>query len=253
MLNSTQNAFIVMLTVAASLVVMTVLNRLWPSEKRRAHNDLIGWQLGILGTTYAVIIGFMLYAVWANFGAAELNADAEANALLNLYRLAEGLPEQQKIEMRHLVQDYADSVVQVEWPAMTANKTSFHLNPQNQHMWVTIMSLKPVTPAEIATQNQVIQVLTDLNQYRRIRQLQSISHLPGVLWCVLLIGGVVTVGSACMFGSGSFTLHAVQVSAFALVISLVLVAIADIDRPFQGGVHVDDAAFRRALQTMAEY
>ena len=56
-----------------------------------AHNDLIGWQLSVLGTTYAVIVGFMLYTVWINFGAADLNADAEANSLVNVYRLSYGL------------------------------------------------------------------------------------------------------------------------------------------------------------------
>jgi hypothetical protein len=56
--------------------------------------------------------------------------------------------------------------------------------------------------------------------------------------------------SSCMFGSGSTALHGLQVFAFSLLIALVLVAIADINRPFQGSVHVSDAAFRRAQQNM---
>jgi hypothetical protein len=42
------------------------------------------------------------------------------------------------------------------------------------------------------------------------------------------------------------------VGAFTLLISLVLVAIADINRPFQGSVHVSDNAFRRAQMDMKE-
>jgi len=41
---------------------MAAVNYYWPPEQRRAHNDLIGWQLSVLGTTYAVIIGF--YALY---------------------------------------------------------------------------------------------------------------------------------------------------------------------------------------------
>ena len=33
--------------------------------KRRTYNDIIGWQVSVLGTTYAVILGFMLYTVWS--------------------------------------------------------------------------------------------------------------------------------------------------------------------------------------------
>ena len=37
-----------------------------------------------------------------------------------------------------------------------------------------------------------------------------------------------------------------------LIIALVLVAIADINRPFQGSVHVSDYAFRRAQMDMKD-
>ena len=84
MLDTAQNVFIVIISLVCSLFFMAGVNYYWPAEKRRAHNDLIGWQLSILGTTYAVIIGFMLYTVWISFGAADLNADAEANSLVNL-------------------------------------------------------------------------------------------------------------------------------------------------------------------------
>ena len=58
--------------------------------------------------------------------------------------------------------------------------------------------------------------------------------------------------SGCLFGSGSFGLHAVQVFALSTLISLVLLAIADIDRPFQGAVHVTSYAFQRAQAHMRE-
>lgn len=60
MLTLTQNCIVVAAAVIGSLLFMAALNRIWPWEKRRTHNELIGWQLSILGTTYAVIMGFML-------------------------------------------------------------------------------------------------------------------------------------------------------------------------------------------------
>src|SRR5271168_4459946 len=96
MLSTLEDVIIVVITVVCAQLMLLALNRVWPSQKREVHNDLIGWQLGVLGTTYAVIIGFMLYTVWTNFGAAELNADNEANSLTNIYRLAAGLPEEER-------------------------------------------------------------------------------------------------------------------------------------------------------------
>jgi len=61
-----QNIVVVTITILVSLLAMAGLNRVWPREKRQRFNDLIGWQLSILGTTYAVILGFMLYTVWTS-------------------------------------------------------------------------------------------------------------------------------------------------------------------------------------------
>src|SRR5712672_393386 len=99
MLGLTLNIVVVALTIAGSMLFMAALNRTWPREKRQVHNDLIGWQLNIIGTTYAVILGFMLYTVWTDFVTANLNVDLEANALRNVYRLAQGLPEQQRTQL----------------------------------------------------------------------------------------------------------------------------------------------------------
>jgi len=75
MLSFTQNIVILISVMIASLLFTVGLNRIWPVHTRHSQNDLIGWQLSILGTTYAVIVGFMLYTVWTNFGLADLNAD----------------------------------------------------------------------------------------------------------------------------------------------------------------------------------
>jgi len=66
------------------------------------------------------------------------------------------------------------------------------------------------------------------------------------------VGGIVTVGSTCLFGVENFRLHIVQVFEISFLLSLILVAIASINRPYQGDVHVSPEAFRYALETMDE-
>ena len=250
MLNTWQNYIIVVLTVAASLLFMWGLNRVWPWDKRHAHNDLIGWQLSILGTTYAVILGFMLYTVWTDFGAAEVNVDNEANSLANVYRLAEGLPDEQRGQLQMQARSYADAVINKDWPDMAADETPEASQKINQSMWKTLMSVKTASPTEVLAEDHAISELSEMTEHRRIRLLQNAFRLPTVLWCVLVIGGAVTIASASMFGSANTSLHALQVLAFSLLVALVLVAIADIDRPFQGSVHIQDSAFRRAQEHM---
>jgi hypothetical protein len=64
------------------------------------------------------------------------------------------------------------------------------------------------------------------------------------------MGGMITLASACLIGSENVALHFVLIIALSLLVSLALVAIGDIDRPFQGAVHVSPYAFQRARDTM---
>jgi len=250
MLNSSQNFVIILFAVLGSLLFMWVLNHFWPKEKRREHNDQIGWQLTALGTTYAVILGFMLYAVWTGFGAADLNVNLEADALVNVYRLAAGLPEAQKQHIRDLARAYADAAIEKDWPAMANAAVPNATRDINSEMWQALVTMKGASETEQSAQSHALSVMTSLTAYQRTRVLQSTATMPTVLWCVLIAGAVLSVASSCLFGSANEILHALQVFAFALLIAISLVAIGDINRPFQGTVHVSTFAFTRAQDSM---
>jgi hypothetical protein len=91
-----------------------------------------------------------------------------------------------------------------------------------------------------------------MTQHRRIRELQSRTSLPAILWTILIVGGVVTVGSSCLFATENFKLHLILVVSLSLMVTLALVATADIDRSYQGSVHVDPDAFRLARETFQQ-
>lgn len=253
MLSFLQDVLILVFTMAGSLLFVAVLNRVWPREQRRAHNDLIGWQLGILGTTYAVILGFMLYSVWTAFGDANLNVDLEANALRNVYHLAEGLPQQQRAELEAETRAYADAVIQNDWPAMAQSQIPEGSHEINEKMWRTLMSVRAASPSELMAEDHALSELSALTEHRRTRLIQSTFRLPSIFWAVLLVGGAVTVFSASMFGSENSVLHAIQVFSFTLLITLVLLAIADVNLPFRGWVHISDYPFVRAHENMKDH
>jgi hypothetical protein len=253
MLNMWDDIVIVVLILLCSLLFKMAVDRFWTREHRRTHNDLIGWQLSILGTTYAVIVGFMLYTVWTNFGLAEVNADSEANALVNVYRLADGLPEPQRDQLKQGARGYGDAVLNQDWPQMARGyEGALASHDADRNLWQILMSVKAASPTEITAEDHALYELSALAEHRRIRQLQSVSRLPRVLWFVLICGGALTIMSSCMFGSESSWLHGLQVFAFSLLLALSLVAIGDIDRPYQGSVHVKDTAFRRAQLNMSD-
>jgi hypothetical protein len=244
-----QDVVIVTCSVLGSLVFLWLVYRFWPSMQRREHNEIIGWQVSMLGTTYAVIMGFMLYAVWTAFDTAQMNAGDEANSLVNVYRLANGLPPDSRNEIQKLARDYTNAMLSKEWEAMDQGALSLDAHRIITQLWNTVSETKPTSLAEQTVLDHTITELTAMTQARRMRELESRSKLPGILWTVLIVGGVITTLSSCLFGTDNFKLHAIQVFCISFLLSLALVAIGDIDRPFRGSVHVMPLGFERARDT----
>jgi hypothetical protein len=118
MLGWRADILVLLAILIATFLLLGSMNRFWPVAQRSTHNELIGWQLGTLGTIYAVITGFMLFTVWSNFSAAGLNVEMEANAARNLFRIAEGMPQPQREQIEHLTRQYVRAVIEHDWPEM---------------------------------------------------------------------------------------------------------------------------------------
>ena len=119
-------------------------------------------------------------------------------------------------------------------------------------MWKTLMSVKAASPYELTAEDHALSELSTLTSIGARGCFQSTSGLPSIFWCVLLVGGILTLVSVSMFGSANPKLHALQVFSSSLLVTLVMLAIADVNRPFQGWVHVSSYPFQRAQQNMQE-
>lgn len=250
MLNTAEDIYLIVVWITLSISCLVLLNHVWPPSKRRVHNDVIGWQVTILGAVYAVMIGFMLLTVWVNLQEAETNADNEANSLVNLFRVAEGLPPAERNALQIAAANYCNAVLTREWLTMSRGGEPHAAQPFMMQMWKILTHTPDGGRGQQASLQQAMNELSDLTRHRRVRILQARTGMPTVLWAVLVVGGVVTVASCCMIGSENANLHLALIVAVSLLISFSLIAILDIDRPFQGSVHVSSEAFVRAQQTM---
>src|SRR5579864_7887577 len=116
-------------------------------------------------------------------------------------------------------------------------------------MWVVAGGLQPKSEQESQTLAGIMATLRSLTEHRRIRIMQSKEALPAILWAVLIAGGIITVSASCFFGVPNFRFHLLQVIVLSFLISLVLVAIADVDRPYQGAMSVAPEGFQAAMAT----
>jgi hypothetical protein len=240
---------IIAASVFAALGLLLILRHRWPAAKMREANDATAFYVTVAGTIYAVILAFMLTSVWEDFQDAKVNAEREANALVNVFRLAGALPDSQRSEIREAARAYARVTISEEWPAMTHEEASRRGAECVERLWRAATRIEAGRPSEQVALHQTLAEMAKMSEHRRIRQLQSGFRLPAILWFVLIFGGVVTVANSCLLGVEDARLHVLYVVSLTCLVGLVLVAVAEIDRPFHGSVRVAPEGFEMALET----
>ena len=249
MLSYVESGLFILMALAGSVVIVLVLNRVWPIPNRKLINDVTGWQLGILGTTYGVILGFMLYTVWNDFKMAEINTNLEAASLLTVSRIATGLPSPEREAFHALGLKYAEVAIHEEWPAMQVQQDSHASQMVLGEMWKLLVEVK-TEGGRANSVDHLTSALGDLSERRSLREEELRNRLPKILWLLLVAGAGATVGSSCLLGNDNKWLHYCQVLALTFVVAVTLAAIADLARPFEGAVSVSPIAFERAHAMM---
>ena len=76
--------------------------------------------------------------------------------------------------------------------------------------------------------------------------------MPGILWAVLFVGAVLTIGFTFFFGAENLRAQALMTGALSLLIFSGLLIIVAIDRPFAGTVRVQPEALADVLADFGE-
>jgi lysylphosphatidylglycerol synthetase-like protein (DUF2156 family) len=228
----------IILTVFVPMLVAVVglllVQRLVPPDRREEHNNVAGFIYAVLGVAYAVLLAFMLIAVWQDYNTAQTNVESEAHELAGVYFLASQLPEPQRTRLQDLARTYARVVVEEEWPMMKQGETSPRADSLLRQLRLKLLEFDPHTKGEQVLYERGLTQVHDAVDARRSRLLQVREGIPNLLWVVLVVGGVITVSFTYLFGLKSNRTHALMVAALTLVICAILFTIGEFNNPFSG-------------------
>jgi hypothetical protein len=240
------------ITIAFAAVTIAglylVRNRVNPEIIRQNH-DVAGFTFGVIGAFYGVVLAFVIVAAWQRFERANEQVQSESLAVSNLFSLAQGLGEPTRREMENALRTYADNVVNHEWKEMAENR--FNPDPgQEQRIWKVLLSAAPVNSQQQVFLDKSVDQMTILSDTRRLRYVYYSEDLPSVIWIVIYVGCVITLGFSYFFVAYRFRQQALMCGTFAALIGLTILAISELATPYQGAVVVSDQAFRYVAASM---
>jgi Protein of unknown function (DUF4239) len=239
-----------LIVAAVSTAALFIVRRFVGQDRLKEVNDVSGFYFTIIGTIYAVILAFMVFAVWTDYQVATDTVEKEANAAIGLAHMAFGYPREVQQSLVTSLLGYGHAVVDEEWPAMSRRKESGAARQRLDDLWNTSLAIHPETIRDQVLLQQTLTHLSTLREMRRSRLLKSKTDLPPMLWDLLLFGGFLTLFASLFFGVRSFSYHAFQTGLLAMVITFVLFALQTINHPFQGAVHVSADALEEAVRVV---
>jgi len=246
-------------TVLAAIVVVvgsTVLGvagllvtlRVTPRSLRSEDTEVKAAFLSMVGVLYAILLAFVVVAVWSDFSDAAQTSQLEVTRLANLLRDAGPLPVADRVAVRRDVLTYTRRVVDDEWPTMAEGRESPAAAAAYRGIWSAHYRLRPTTEAQRAFYGEAVTRINDLGQNRRLRIISSRSTVSAPMWILLIAGFVASTVFTYLFDFSSRTIHVLSVATITGLTAFVLFLIYALQHPFAGSIAVSPAPYVELLQ-----
>ena len=234
-----------------AMVGVALVRRVLHGRVREGHNDVLVPLFLTAGTLYAVLLGFLVIAVWENYGEAKGNAAEEASTLATLYRQTNGMPSSEQREMRTSLREYAEAVAGDEWRIQAATGgASPKARKALADMYRSFGSM-PRADASASISVEFLQTLRTVASDRNRRTLQASEGLPAVLWFGILLGGAVVVGMSFLLYMDVTWPHVLASGLMAALIGTLLFITVLLNRPFAGPLALSPEAFEHSVSVFA--
>lgn len=210
---------------------------------------------GVVGTGYAVLLGFVIFTAFGSYNSAREYVAQEAVALRQMASTAAYFPPDDVQALRGQLICYGRAVVNEEWPAMQSASESTTVTAWVAEMDTTTQAMPVNTAKESAAlQNWFLQS-KDRQEARRGRIAEAAPFLPAFVWGILVVLLVVVLFYQCLFAEPRrpFFAQAVGVGAMALVLVAALSLAWILDLPFQDrGAMISPERVQRVVLDMEQ-
>jgi len=253
-----QVTFIIIVFSGLSILGLYLVRRAVPVERLKQNHEVAGFTFGVIGAFYGLLLAFVIVAAWERFDRANEMVQNEALCLTSMYRLAKGFPEPLQHNMQQALRDYAERAIDIEWPAMAhyirgagRDEIGRADNPiRYLGLWALIGGYNPPDARQTLLADKSYDQLQQLGKDRALRYMYSNQDFPSVVWLVIYVGLIITIGFSYFFGLDTFPSQALMCGIFSSLLGLTILAIVQLAHPYQGSVAISDAPFRFAITRM---
>jgi hypothetical protein len=224
--------FFLVPTIIGVSLLQPIIVRLLRREKDPSLP--VGYLLNAFTLYYAVLLALLSVAVFENYNKANDAVGREATAIVAFYRDLRGYPEPARSELIGLLQRYLDEEIGLGWRSQRTGETAAATTALVNKIDLRITSIRPEgDTADEALHFNTLERFDDWVERRRARIQAGRTHIPLILWYVVLVGAALNVIVIWLVDLSRST-HLIVSGVLISFIGLVIYMVAILDRPFLG-------------------
>ena len=210
-------------------------------------NDVAGFIIAVVGTLYAVLLGFMTVQVWEHYETDRLRVWSESASVADVWHDAVGLPIGVRARLRNDMLAYGKTMIDVEWPAMRSGSFSLRGDELIMDASTTTGTFNPSTLGQSNAQAAILRNLNELHDARAQRIAANGEAVSGFQWAVLFIGGVVVLAFCYVFSVSNIRAHMLMTGSVAILIATMFVLLFELQYPFRSQLGVPPDAWQALI------
>ena len=230
--------------------LMLVTRMLYGVDRLSLNNEVAGFKFAVIGVFYAVLLAFVVIAVWEEFRQTEASVRNEAKAAIDLHRVTFALPAEAGTEIRKHLIAYTKDVREHEWPTMAVGEPSDIVVKDLDRLSKSVFNVNPASWQELALYQDALRLLAVMTDNRNERLDSANGSMPGILWFALIVGGLITLGYPAFFGSTNLLAQVLMTASLAVLVAIALLLGLAFDYPFTGEVQISSYPFDQAVRQM---
>ncbi|MDX6359825.1 MAG: hypothetical protein QOH37_2879 [Nocardioidaceae bacterium] len=249
-------SLLIMVVPTALLVVAILLVRhhLAPTGGFLDRMPAAGDIFGAAGTGLAVVLGFVIFLSFGSYQTAREDSGMEAVAVQQQYDVAGFFDPSVRDALQAETICYGRAVIDQEWPAMAAGRTSSAVQLWVDRMNTSVQQVPVHNQRDQAALSHWFDESAARQDGRRGRLAEASALVPGYLWAVLVLLVLAVLGFLLLFAdpeAGGLG-QGVMMGSIALTVFASLALIWTLDRPFNDrGAAISSSRMRVTVLAMS--